>query len=124
VKILEWLFARGWAVGGAAAGAAVAVFTRPPYLLVDQGWFQPAVFGATSVCMMLVAWQPWKVGLRALAIGLMALAAGSRAWGLMFVGEGPFEARAIGTTAWLLVGYYTFLLGLLTLRAGKRAHGE
>ena len=121
MKILGFLTARGWAIGGALAGGIVALLSPPPYLLVNQGWFPVLAFGLAAVLMGVLAVFPWSDALRQVAVTVFLFACLARAFGLAFLGEGPLDARLIGATAWSLVAFFGLLLSVQTIEAGHRA---
>ena len=120
-SLLAWFAERGWALGGAIAGAVIGVFTSPPYNLVNQGWFATASFLTAAVGMAGVAIWPWSKWVRLGAVTAMVFAASGRAWSLVFLSDADEAFRIVGSAAWLLLGYYTWLLGMFTVKAGQRA---
>jgi hypothetical protein len=122
-RFLRWLTIRGWAFGGAAASFSVALLIHPPYLVVGTGWPIAVLFGISAVLLGAVACWPEHLRLRAWAVTAMVVACSWRAWGILLLSHDPLERRAVACIVWLLVAYWTFLLGIVTWKPAREQRG-
>lgn len=120
---MRWFLTRGWAFGASLMFLVCAAWVAGPY----DGWWDAAEIilfvGAAGVLFMLGCF-PEHVGWRAAAVGWAWMAAGTRAFGLMFHAISvPGPARGIGVATWFFIAYACWLLAIATAHVPNRGKG-